>query len=682
MTDLLRQLNPEQRRAAETLTGPVLVLAGAGTGKTRVITYRIAHMLARGISPEAVLAVTFTNKAAGEMRERVAALVGKKRAKSLTIGTFHAFCVRALRDNAPALGLPRGFSICDTSDQIAAVKSVLRELRVPEAALHPRAVQSRISLAKNKLITAEAFLDAAADSLDELVGQAYRRYDEHLARSRMLDFDDLLVKTVGLFRDHGDVLDSYRGRYRYLMVDEYQDTNGPQYEVVRAIAGAHRNLCVVGDDDQSIYGWRGADVSKILNFDRDFPGCVTVRLETNYRSTNQILEAANKVISNNPSRHDKELRSALGDGEPVRVHMAKDEEAEATFVVREILAEVRQGAATRSDYAVLFRTATQPRAFETVFRMAEVPYRLVGGQSFFDRKEVRDVLAYLKLMANPDDETSLLRIVNTPPRGVGKTAVARLLEFATENGISAARALDRVGDVERMPKAALNAIQQLRSTLAAVVQGAPKIGVVNTIRKLVEAVDYRAEVDRCYPDPQTRTLRWNAVLEIANFAENYVKRSDEPTLAGFLEELSLATQDERTEDKKDRDAVTLMTVHSAKGLEFPYVFIVGLEEGLLPHARSVKEDTVEEERRLMYVAVTRAKRRLTLTFTRERAKFGRRAQSMPSRFLFELKGEAPPPEWRAVGSEPPPPPPAKRGRGKGRGARKGAVRRVTYKKRW
>jgi ATP-dependent DNA helicase UvrD/PcrA len=658
---LLSKLNPQQRRAVETVSGPVLVLAGAGTGKTRVITYRIAHLLARGIAPEKILAVTFTNKAAGEMRERVAELVGKKVAKRLTIGTFHAFCVKSLRKHAKGIGLPQGFTIADAADQIAAVKSVLRELRVPEATLHPRVVQSRVSLAKNRLITAQAYLDRAVDAEDELVGQAYRRYEEHLARSRSLDFDDLLVRMVDLLRADHEVRDQFRGRFSYLMVDEYQDTNGPQYEVVRQIAGTHRNLCVVGDDDQSIYGWRGADVSKILNFERDFPGAAVVRLETNYRSTVQILDAANRVISNNPSRHEKALRSALGDGEPVAVHMAKDEEAEATFVVREILGAVRKGEAQRSEFAILFRTATQPRAFEAVLRMAGVPYRLVGGQSFFDRKEVRDVLAYLKLLVNPDDETSLLRVVNTPPRGVGKTAIDRLLAFATSQGISAARALDRIAEVERFPSGALRAINALRATMRGIAADIPRAGVVRTVRNLVEGVNYRAEIERCYEDEQTRTTRWNGVEEVVNFAENYTRRADEPTVLGFLEELSLSSHEDRAEDKSERDAVTLMTVHASKGLEFRNVYIVGLEEGILPHLRSVKDDTVDEERRLMYVAVTRAKQRLTLTFTRERAKYGRRASSMPSRFLFELKGDAPPPAWRPAGAEPPKPP-AKRGR--------------------
>jgi DNA helicase-2/ATP-dependent DNA helicase PcrA len=551
----------------------------------------------------------------------------------------------------------------------------MRELRVPEASLRPNAVQARISLAKNRLLTPGDLLDAPGDDTDHLVGLAYRRYDEHLARSRALDFDDLLLKTLELLRDRPAAREAIRARYRYLLVDEYQDTNGPQYEIVRRIADAHRNLCVVGDDDQSIYGWRGADITKILNFERDFPGALVVRLETNYRSTGQILGAANAVIANNPSRHGKTLRAARGDGDPIRYQLLDDEESEAGFVVREILTAIRdtRPAPRRRDFAILVRTANQPRVFEAALRREGIPYTLVGGRSFFDRKEVRDLLAFLKLMANPEDETSLLRIVNVPPRGVGRTTVERVLAFATEHGIPVSAAFDRSDEIEGLPPPAVAAVAGLRAKLAELAGRAAGRRLVPAVRELIDAVDYRAEIDRCYPEPETRLARSAAVEEVVNFAENYVRRGREPTLGGFLEELSLSTEEDLTGRKDDgADAVWLMTLHSAKGLEFPYVFLPGLEEGLLPHARAIEEGGEEEERRLMYVGITRAMRRLTVSFTRSRSKYGRRKETVPSRFLYEMEGRAPPAD--RGGDEDGKVAPARAGRPR-RGGRRGPRRR-------
>ncbi len=654
MSKFLAGLNVEQHRAVSTTEGPVLVLAGAGTGKTRVITYRIAHLLAKGVDPSNVLAMTFTNKAAREMRERVGALVSKPKAKELTIGTFHAFCARLLREHAPALGLPKKFAIADAADQLAAVKSVLRELRVPEASIRPQAVQAKISLAKNRLLRAGQYQDQASDDTERLVGLAYQRYEEHLARSRSLDFDDLLLKAVDLLTDHEEIREHCRDRFRYVMVDEYQDTNGPQYEIVRGIADGHKNLCVVGDDDQSIYGWRGADVSKILGFARDFKGALTVRLETNYRSTDQILGAANKVIRHNTARHEKSLRSARGHGEPIRYQRLDGEEEEAVFVVREIMRERAETKIRLGQFAILFRTANQPRTFEAALRREGVPYKLVGGRSFFDRKEVRDLLAYLKIIANPEDETSLLRIVNVPPRGVGKKSVERVLAHATKLGITANRAFREASEIEGVPPAAVESVGKLQKTLGDLSDRADGPGLVSAIRDLIASIDYRAEVERCYDEPETRMARWAAVEEVVNFAENYARRKANPSLSGFLEELSLSQEGDLKDSADDQpsDAVWLMTLHSAKGLEFPYVYLVGLEEGLLPHARSVAEDTVEEERRLMYVGITRAMKRLTVSFTQSRSRYGRRVETVPSRFLYEMEGRETPPGWSPTGMEP------------------------------
>jgi len=646
--ELIRNLNPAQREAVITVKGPVLVLAGAGTGKTRVITTRVAHLIAMGVAPGNILAVTFTNKAAGEMKERLKGLVGDK-AKDVAVGTFHAFCARVLREHAPLLGLSRRFTICDASDQVSAVKSVLRELRVHETSVQPSAALARISLAKNRMQTPEGFLAEGSDDRDQLVGSVWQRYREHLARSRTLDFDDLLLETVRLLSEHEAVREAYRERYRYILVDEYQDTNHPQYEIVRHLGAGHRNVCVVGDDDQSIYGWRGADIQKILGFHRDFEGAHVVRLQTNYRSTRPILEAANAVIRNNSSRHDKALESARGDGEEVRRERHKDETAEARASVGEILELLRRQEARPKDFAILCRTQIQFRPFEAELRAAGIPYTVVGGMSFFDRKEVRDVVAYLKLAIHATDETSLLRVINTPPRGVGKTSLDRVLAFATEHGISAAEAFDRAEEIEGLNPQAVEGYQKLKRAVER--SGLAEAGgeLVSRLGHFLDAVHYREEVRRLYPDPMTRDARWAGVEEVLNFAENYVERSADPSLHGFLEELALTSGDEPRETPETRsDAVTLMTLHAAKGLEFPHVFLVGMEEGLLPHARAVAEGGVEEERRLAYVGITRAMSTLVMSWAFERAKYGKRQASMPSRFLFEAGAEDLPERWVGI----------------------------------
>jgi DNA helicase-2/ATP-dependent DNA helicase PcrA len=646
--DLLQSLNPAQRDAVTTSEGPLLVLAGAGTGKTRVITARIAYLLSRGVPPSSVLAVTFTNKAAGEMRERIAQLVGPP-AKELTVGTFHAFCVQVLREHAGALGLPKKFTICDASDQLAAVKSAMRELRVHETTMHPSAVLARVSLAKNRLETPASYLANGTTSRDQLVGSVWQRYQEFLGRTRALDFDDLLLEAVRLLRENEAVRAAYRKRYRHILVDEYQDTNHPQYELVRLLGEEHRNVCVVGDDDQSIYGWRGADIRKILGFHLDFTGAKTVRLQTNYRSTRPILNAANTVIRRNSSRHEKALESARGHGEPVRVVRLKDEVTEASFVVDEMRKLLRLEEAVPKDFAILCRTQVQFRPFEVELRANGLPYTVVGGMSFFDRKEVRDVIAFLKLAANTADETALLRVINTPARGVGKASIDRVIEFATENAISAAAAFERAGEIEGVTPQAVAGYRALRD---AVIDSGLEEATDDLVPKLdafLQKIDYRAEINRTYQDPQLRDARWQGVVEVLNFAENHVRRAQKPSLHKFLQELALSSGDgpaDKTE--KTRDGVTLMTLHAAKGLEFPHVFLVGLEEGILPHARAVAENGVEEERRLAYVGITRAMTTLTITWALERARYGRKANSMPSRFIYEAQDAETPIGWVGI----------------------------------
>jgi DNA helicase II / ATP-dependent DNA helicase PcrA len=650
---LLDKLNAAQRDAVLTTEGPLLVLAGAGSGKTRVITTRIAYLMSRGVDPASILAMTFTNKAAGEMKERLIHLAGP-RAKEITAGTFHAFCVQVLREHGPVLGLSRRFTICDASDQLAAVKSAMRELRVHETTMQPQVLLARMSLAKNRMETPEVFLAAGQNGKDQLVGSVWQRYQEYLTRTRSLDFDDLLLTVVRLLRDHADVRAQYEKRYRYLLVDEYQDTNHPQYEIVRLIGEGHGNVCVVGDDDQSIYGWRGADIQKILGFHRDFTGAKIVRLQTNYRSTRQILDAANAVIRRNASRHEKQLESAKGDGEAVRFVQVQDEEAESWFVVQDIDQKIK-GGAKPADFAILCRTAVQFRAFEGELRHHGLPYTVVGGMSFFDRKEVRDVIAFLKLVVNPQDETSLLRVINVPPRGVGKTSLDRVVAFATEHGISASEAFERAPEIEGLSAASVEGYRKLRAALDG--SGLLEAGedLVQRLDRFLAAVAYRDEVNRLYPEPMTRDARWAGVMEVLNFAENHVRREDKPSLGAFLNDLALTSGDGPGERKQSRkDAVTLMSLHAAKGLEFPHVFLAGMEEGLMPHARAVKEGAIEEERRLAYVGITRAMDTLALSWTKERAKYGRRALSVPSRFFFEAQGEEPPDGWKGIEASLPP----------------------------
>jgi len=642
-------LNPAQREAVGTLQGPLLVLAGAGSGKTRVITTRIAHLLARGNDAASILAVTFTNKAAAEMRERLIKTAGEQ-ARAVTVGTFHAFCVRVLREHGKALGLSRRFTICDASDQMTAIKSVMRELRVHETTMQPANVLARISLAKNRMLTPERLLDDAKDGHDQLVGSVWRGYQKYLTRSRTLDFDDLLLETVRLLAEHDEIREHYATRYKYILVDEYQDTNHPQYEIVRHIGGEHSNVCVVGDDDQSIYGWRGADIRKILGFHNDFVGAKVIRLQTNYRSTQPILDAANAVIGHNESRHDKQLESAKGAGEPVRRLRMKDEVSEAQFVIKEIQEQLESGHAQPSEFAILCRTQIQFRPFEAELRGANIPYVVAGGMSFFDRKEVRDVIAYLKLAVHANDETALLRVINTPPRGVGKTSVDKVVAFATDHGISASEAFERADEIEKLSPQSIEGYKTLQTALDRADLAAAGRDLVPRLETFLESIDYREEVRRVYPDPMVRDARWAGVLEVLNFAENYIRGASDPTLHEFLERLALSGGDDQPEtaDKRQENAVKLMTLHAAKGLEYPQVFLVGMEEGLLPHTRAVAEGSVEEERRLAYVGITRAMDALTMSWAFERAKYGRRARSTPSRFLFEAEGETTPEGWIGV----------------------------------
>ena len=650
------QLNPAQHEAVQTPSGPLLVLAGAGTGKTRVVTYRIAELVRRGTAPDRILAVTFTNKAADEMRDRATALLGKRLPAQPEISTFHSLCVRILRRHITHLGYPNGFAIYDRGDQEGVARAALREIRSAEGLLRPGDLLGFIGRWKTAAIRPPQAAARAQSDKEHLAASAYRRYQDALKAAGAVDFDDLLLLCEELFDRFPKVRAAEAGRFDHLLVDEYQDTNGSQYRIVKALAAGHRNLCVVGDDDQSIYGWRGAEVAHILNFRKDWPEAKVVRLEINYRSTREILAWANRLIACNRQRHVKVLRATAA-GPPPRILQLEDEVQEAKAVVGEIAGRLRQLCRPR-DFAILCRTNEQPRNFEMELRRAKIPYVLVGGMSFYDRKEVRDVLAYLKVLVNPRDEGSLLRILNTPPRGIGQGMVKRLLGQA----IAQKQPLWEV-----LPHAGLPAVDNF-CELVRRYQRAAQGSLVEAVRGLIHEIGYREDLHRLYPDAEEQQARWAAVEEVVNALGSFRQRAKEPTLAVFLQEIALANseQEKDKESKLQRDAVALMTLHAAKGLEFPEVYMVGMEEGLLPHARSVAGDdsAIDEERRLCYVGVTRAKRRLTLTLALSRQKWGKPRPSIPSRFLYELTGQAQNPNYRAAkqGRRPATRPPVPKGK--------------------
>jgi DNA helicase-2/ATP-dependent DNA helicase PcrA len=642
-----------------TLSGPLLVLAGAGTGKTRVITYRIAELIRRGIVQERILAVTFTNKAAKEMRERAQHLLGKRQrgVQPPEISTFHALCVRILRRHADRLGYPKEFAIYDRSDQETLARGALRDIRVSADKLRPGDLLHLISGWKSQGIRPAQAEGIAVGDREQLAAAAYARYQTQLRACGAMDFDDLLLSTEELFDKHPEARFAESTRFDHLLIDEYQDTNGPQYRIVKALADRHRNLCVVGDDDQSIYGWRGADVSHILNFQKDWPDAKVVRLEDNYRSKAPILEAANTLIAHNSSRHSKILRPFREGGLPPRMLRMENETLEA----ESIIAEMRQNMQGEdesvkwrpSDIAILFRTNEQPRAFELELRRAQIPYVLVGGMSFYDRKEVRDVLAYLRVIANPNDEVSLLRVINTPARGIGAGTVEVLMQVAVVEGKPLWQIMPQAsanGDIPHIAGDRVDAfraqIEKFRTQLAALGKpseaGQPGPATLfDFAQELLKAVNYRSELDRVYKTPGDIEARLNSIGEFLNSIALYEQRTEGATLQGFLEEAALAgREDQKDDDKKERRAVTLMTLHSAKGLEFPHVYLVGMEEGLLPHQRSIVDGkSIDEERRLAYVGVTRAQDTLTLTFCKERMKWGKPRAQIPSRFLMEMRGE-------------------------------------------
>jgi DNA helicase-2/ATP-dependent DNA helicase PcrA len=645
--------------AVRTLSGPLLVLAGAGSGKTRVITFRIAELIRSGIQPHRILAVTFTNKAAREMKERAMGLLGKKPrgGSAPEISTFHALCVRILRRHAKRLGYPPEFTIYDRSDQESVARQALREIRVSQDKMRPGDLLSQIGNWKTHSVRPDAaFAQAEGDRL-QIAAMAYEKYQAAIKASGAMDFDDLLMLTEQLFVECPDVRFAEASRFDHLLIDEYQDTNGLQYRIVRALADRHRNLCVVGDDDQSIYGWRGAEVTHILSFQKDWPDAKVVKLEENYRSCSPILELANTLIRHNTERHDKKLIPFRMTGEAPRFARFDDETQEAQAVVREIRRRLDSEGEDRvrpCDVAILFRTNEQPRAFEVELRAERVPYVLVGGQSFYDRKEIRDVLSYLRVLTNPADEVSLLRIINTPPRGIGTGSIQAMLDLAVKSGEPLWAVLPRLKETSTLPNNVADRVETFRQLIERERARLGTLPIADFVRELLATVEYKTEIARTQDDPKQVDARWASVEELVNAIAQYEGREEKPTLAGFLEETTLSGREDIGGDskkKEERNAVTLMTLHSAKGLEFPHVYLVGMEEGILPHARSVVDGGIQEERRLAYVGVTRARDTLTLTMAKTRMKWGKPVPSIPSRFCLEMRGETEKAQRAALAAE-------------------------------
>jgi DNA helicase-2/ATP-dependent DNA helicase PcrA len=643
--DLLADLNPEQRAAVVHTDGPLLILAGAGSGKTRVIVHRLAYLVGRGLAePDRLLAVTFTNKAAEEMRSRVEALAGAGCGR-MWISTFHALCARLLRREAPRLGLSRDFVIYDTADQLAVVKQALREVGGDEQAGQPRLFLARISHAKNRMERPEALAERAWHPRDEQLGRVFAAYTRALERANALDFDDLLLRTVELFERADEVRERYAARFRYLMVDEYQDTNRPQYLLIRSLASQHRNLCVVGDPDQSIYKWRGADLRNMLDFERDFPDAAIVTLERNYRSTQVILDAATALISQNANRRDKRLYTDRGGGCRVEYYEAADDLDEAGFIARAAASALRDEATP--SVAVLYRTNAQSRVVEDALRRAGIAYRIVGGVRFYERREIKDALAYLRLLLNPHDDVSLRRVINVPARGIGKGVLDALASVPLDASGDQTPAVTpppqppslwtrllAALDGRLLPgraTASLSAFRDLLTGLQETARGEP---VSIALGKVLDQSGYLQELrDQRSEDAESRIEN---LTELVSAAREYETRGQGPSLAGFVDQLSLLSDADEEAGSKDA-RVLLMTLHSAKGLEFPLVIISGLEEGLFPHSRSADDAAdLEEERRLCYVGITRAQRRLVLTSAARRRVFGDYLASTPSRFIKEI----------------------------------------------
>lgn len=634
--DLQKLLNKEQYDAAVTINGPLLILAGAGSGKTRVLTYRIAHMINDlGIYPSQVLAITFTNKAAQEMKERVKALVGDE-VENMWVSTFHSSCVRILRREIDKLGYNKNFVIYDTSDQKTLIKQCVKELNINEKDLEDKEIINKIGDAKDNMIGPEQYKRENQYNFRlNKVADVYALYQKRLKANNALDFDDIIFKTVQLFREHKDVLEFYQRKFKYIMVDEYQDTNMTQYELVRLLSAGHRNICVVGDDDQCIYEWRGANIRNILDFEKDYPEAKVIKLEQNYRSKGNILGAANEVIKNNFERKDKVLRTTNDNGEKIKIYRAFSDSDESDFVVSEIKRIIREDKRRYSDFAILYRTNAQSRIFEDSFIKGDIPYRLIGGHKFYDRKEIKDILAYLRLINNPLDDISLQRIINVPKRSIGEATIAKIQEVANNSEEPLYSTLLDVEYVPGLTARTITSINKFTSLINSFMRRKDELEVSELIEAILEESGYMSELKKS-TDIEDQS-RIENLKELVSAAVEFEQTSEETSLADFLEKVTLVSDIDNFDE--NADSVVLMTLHSAKGLEFPVVFMVGMENGIFPGKGALNDDKeMQESRRLCYVGITRAKEKLYMTSAEIRRVFGRTEAHSPSDFLNEVPG--------------------------------------------
>lgn len=639
---IYESLNEMQKKAVYQTEGPVLILAGAGSGKTRVLTHRIAYLIEeKGVNPWNILAITFTNKAAGEMRERVDRLV-EFGAESIWVSTFHSACVRILRRYIDRLGYDSNFTIYDTDDQKSLMKDVCKYLQIDTKMYKERTLLSAISAAKNEMISVEEYLlNAGGDFSKKKIAEVYAEYEKQMRANNALDFDDLLVKTVQLFQTQADVLEYYQDRFRYIMVDEYQDTNTVQFRLIQILSSKYRNLCVVGDDDQSIYKFRGANIKNILNFEEEFPDAVVIKLEQNYRSTSNILDAANAVIRHNMGRKDKTLWTENAEGEKITCRHFDNAYDEADYIADSIQRKVREEGDSYNDCAILYRTNAQSRMFEEKFVSSNIPYKVIGGVNFYARREIKDLLAYLRTIENGKDDLAVRRIINIPKRGIGLTSINRVQEYAIQkesNFYEALRTADLIPNIGR----ALSKLESFTALIEHFKEEAGRMTPLALLTDIIETLDYESYLEEI--DPEDADSRIENVEElkskVASYEENCEETGEQPTLAGFLEEVALVADIDTLDEESDY--VVLMTLHSAKGLEFPYVFLAGMEDGLFPSYMTITADDpmeLEEERRLCYVGITRAMKELTLTCARRRMVHGETQYNKTSRFLKEIPKE-------------------------------------------
>ena len=637
-------LNPSQKEAVETLAGPLLVLAGAGTGKTRVITYRIANLLMNWVAPENILALTFTNKSAREMRERIQNLVDKKRAKKIFLGTFHAFCIRILRYEVKNTSLHNGFTIADDVDQKSILKQAVGELGFAAEKVDINIYRSVISNAKNEVQFPKDYANLAHGFFEKQVAKIYSKYQEILQTQNMVDFDDILIFVVKLWETHPNILKKYQEIYKYLLVDEFQDTNQSQFRVIELLAGEKKNICVVGDDDQSIYGWRGAKVENILNFPQHFKGAKVVKLEQNYRSTNTILKAANSFIAGNAKRHDKVLWSKRGEGQKIKLHETSSDVNEPVFVANEIYRIMLSNSSLKyKDIAILYRSNHQSRLFEQQLRHDNIPYKLVGSKSFYDRREIRDAVAYVKLIANPRDDQSFLRIIGVPSRGLGLKAIGKLRDLQSKQNLPLCTLLEDDEFLSSVSGKGKSSAKEFSTHFNYWSKDFSEPGNLSLkIQNYFLDIGFLNGFQKMYKNSDEADIRRDNVLEFVNAIAQFETFSEEDkTLVDFLESFSLSDDNDKVDEDEENNnnSVTLLTVHASKGLEFPHIFIVGMEQNIFPHSRALEGRDIDEERRLFYVAITRAKDGLVISHSKTRFKFGKKEYQLRSDFLDELPEE-------------------------------------------